>query len=112
MEGQITLTNREGTTAVLKRETFSVEGLGADLEAVSKVERDRLRLNNGVRVMKVRRGLMGRLGIEEGFIITAINKRPVTAPKDVVEILSGLRGRVIIEGVDTRGQASYYQAYF
>jgi S1-C subfamily serine protease len=52
---------------------------------------------------------MGRLGMEEGFIITAINKRPVTSAKEVVDVLASMRGRVIIEGVDKRGRGSYYQ---
>jgi Do/DeqQ family serine protease len=111
-EGQITLTNREGTTEVLKRETVSVEGLGADLETISKVERDKLGIQSGARVLNVRSGLMGRLGIEDGFVITAINKRPITAAKEVIDILSRLKGRVIIEGVDKRGRAIAYQAYF
>jgi hypothetical protein len=63
-------------------------------------------------VLNVRGGLVGRLGIEEGFVITAINKRPITAAKEVIDILSQLKGRVIIEGVNKRGRASYYQAYF
>jgi serine protease Do len=108
-EGEAVLTNREGTTEVLKRETFSVEGLGADLETVSKVERDKLGIENGVRVSNVRSGLMGRLGMEEGFIITAINKRPVTSAKEVVDVLGSIRGRVIVEGIDRRGRGSYYQ---
>ncbi len=111
-EAPLTLTNREGTTGVLKRETFSVEGLGADLEAVSKVERDKMGIEGGVRVMNVRKGLMGRLGIEEGFVITAINRRPVTSPKEVADFLANAQGRVIVEGVDKKGVGSYYQFYF
>jgi Do/DeqQ family serine protease len=111
-EAPLTLTNREGTTGVLKRETFSVEGLGADLEAVSKVERDKMGIDGGVRVMNVRKGLMGRLGIEEGFVITAINRRPVTSPKEVADFLANAQGRVIVEGVDKKGVGSYYQFYF
>jgi Do/DeqQ family serine protease len=111
-EAPLTLTNREGTTGVLKRETFSVEGLGADLEAVSKVERDKMGIEGGVRVMNVRKGLMGRLGIEEGFVITAINRRPVTSPKEVADFLASAQGRVIVEGVDKKGVGSYYQFYF
>jgi S1-C subfamily serine protease len=89
-----------------------VEGLGANLETISKVERDKLGIQSGVRVMNVRSGLMGRMGVEEGFVITAINKRPITAAKEVIDVLSKMKGRVIIEGVDKRGRASYYQAYF
>jgi S1-C subfamily serine protease len=109
-DGQITLTNREGTTEVLKRETVTVEGLGADLETISKVERDKLGIQGGARVLNIRSGWMGRLGIQEGFVITAINKRPITAAKEVIDILSRLQGRVIIEGVDKKGRPAYYQA--
>jgi Do/DeqQ family serine protease len=109
-DGQITLTNREGTTEVLKRETVTVEGLGADLETISKVERDKLGIQGGARVLNIRTGWMGRLGIQEGFVITAINKRPITAAKEVIDILSRLQGRVIIEGVDKKGRPAYYQA--
>jgi Do/DeqQ family serine protease len=111
-EGQITLTNREGTLGILKRETFTTEGLGADLETVSKVERDKLNIEQGVRVSKVRSGLMGRMGIDEGFIITSINKQPVTSPKEVADLLSKARGRVVIEGIDRRGVGGYYSFYF
>jgi len=111
-ESNLVLTNREGTTEVLKRETFKSESLGADFEVVSKVERDKLGIANGVRIAKVGTGLIRRLSLSEGFIITSINKVPVNTPEDVVEILERIRGRVIIEGVTSSGQKGYYSYYF
>jgi serine protease Do len=105
----ITATNAEGTTGITKRQTFSAEGLGADLESVSQVERDRLKITNGVRVVRLKQGLMNNLGVEEGFIITAINRQAVKSPQEVADLLTSVRGRVIIEGVDSRGQEAYYQ---
>jgi serine protease Do len=111
MEGQVVLTNREGTTEILKREMFSVEGLGADLEALSKVERDRLGIKHGVRVTNIRRGLMGQLRVDDGFVITSVNRRPMTTPQEVAEALINVRGRIIIEGFDRNGGGRYYSFY-
>jgi serine protease Do len=111
-ENQLTLTNREGTTEILKRETFKSESLGADFEIISKVEKQKLGLNNGVRIVKVGNGLIRRLSLGEGFIITSINKVTVNTPEEVVEILEKIRGRVIIEGITANGQRGYYSYYF
>lgn len=112
LEERITLTNREGTTEILKREIFSSEYLGADLESVSKVERDVLGIDFGVKIVKVyKNGLMNNLGLEDGFIITDINYTRIREPKDLVDALTGYRGRVKIEGVDPTGRKGYYTFY-
>lgn len=112
MEGVLTLTNREGTTEILKHETFTSQTLNADFEAISKVEKDKLGLNNGVRIVNVRNGLIRRLGLSEGFIITAINKVPVSTPEEVSEILEKIKGRVTIEGMTANGQKGLYSWIF
>ena len=108
----LVLTNREGGTSILRREVFTSESLGADLEKVSKVEREVLNIQQGVRLTNIRRGFMSRLGIQEGFVITSINDTPIDNPEKLVSILSKVKGRVIIEGVNTKGVKGYYQYYF
>ena len=109
---QVTLTNSEGTTAIVKHEIISSRELGADFEIVPKVERERLGIDQGVRIMKIRSGLIRNLELSEGFIITAINRYPIDDPKKLVDILSKIRGRVIIQGIDKNGTKGYYQYYF
>ncbi|HWZ22999.1 MAG TPA: trypsin-like peptidase domain-containing protein [Cytophagaceae bacterium] len=111
-EGQLTLTNREGTTEILKRETYKSESLGADFEIISKVEKEKLSITNGIRIVKVGNGLIRKLSLGEGFIITSINKVTVNTPEEVVEILEKIRGRVVIEGITSSGQRGYYSYYF
>lgn len=106
------LTNREGTTDKIKREVFSSSKLGAELESVSKVERDRFRIDAGVRIVKVTgRGVIGQLGFEEGFIITSVNGKPCEEPADVEEYLGNARGKIVLEGINRQGSKSVYQ-YF
>ncbi len=107
----VTLTNREGTTSILKREIYTSEALGAQFETVPKVERDLLKVNNGVRVFNIENGLLKRVGVTEDFVVTSINRNEINTPERLVEILENIRGRVIIEGVNSSGREGYYSFY-
>jgi len=107
------LTNREGTVEMLKKETYSSSSLGAELENVSKVEKDKLGLKGGIRIGKVKsNGLIARMGIDEGFIITSVNNHVITSPKELDEIMGNIHGRVIIEGISANGSRGYYSFIF
>jgi Do/DeqQ family serine protease len=109
---QITLTNAQGTTSIIKREIFTSRTLGADFEIVPKVERDLLDIDHGIRVSKIRSGFIKRLSIEEGFIITHINRVPVKDVETLADILMRIRGRVYITGVSKDGTKLVYSYFF
>jgi len=111
-ECYVTLTNEDGKTDIVKHELYSSSTLGADFSTIPKVEKDKMGLTNGVRIVNVRNGLIGRLGLQEGFIITSINRTPVSEPNEVSNILENIRGQVIIEGIMTNGSRAIYQYYF
>jgi serine protease Do len=108
----ITLTNEEGTNAIVKHEVYASKTLGADFSTISKVEKEKMGLQSGVRIITVRNGLISRLGLQEGFIITSINRTPVSEPSEVARILENIRGQVIIEGIANNGSRNIYQYYF
>jgi len=108
---KVTLTNREGTTGILKHEIYSSTLLGADFEAVSKVELDQLGAESGVKVFNIKRGLMNNIGIREDFIIVRINRNQVKSPEKLTEILEKIKGRVLIEGINSRGRYENYSFY-
>lgn len=109
---RLELTNRNGTTNVIVREIYNSEPLGADLEQVSRVEADLLNIDNGIKINKVRNGLIRRLGIEEGFVVTSINQKTIETPQELEQILARVKGRVRIEGVNKKGIKGYYSYYF
>ncbi len=111
-EKEVQLTNIEGTTTLLKRETFKAASLGAELESVPKVERNKLGIEGGVRILKVGRGLMAQMQLEEGFIVTDINNRPIENPEELVTILERIRGRVILRGMNKNGARRSFQYLF
>jgi Do/DeqQ family serine protease len=113
IEASLTLSNKEGTTELIKKEVFFSKFLGAELEPVSKIEKSRIGINSGVRVIKLSaNGLLPSLGLEAGFIITAVNNKPMEKPAQLLEILENIRGRVVIQGISSNGQKGYYQFIF
>lgn len=109
----LTLTNQEGTTGIVKKKTYVSSSLQATFEAVSKVEKDILDIESGVKVTDFKRnGFFAQLDIPEGFIIIQINNSPIDKPEELVKLLEQAKGRVRIYGVDERGRKVYYPYYF
>ncbi len=108
----IVLTNKEGTTGVIKKELFFSDDLGVELESVPKVEKDLLGIKSGIRVVAIKRGFFSQLDIPEGFIITDINNVPISSPEELSRILGKIKGRVTIYGVTERGRKVYYPLFF
>jgi len=105
------LTNTEGTTEVLKNEAIHSAKLGADFEPISKLEKDKFKLTGGVRIINIAAGYMARLGLRDGYIITHINKTPITTTAEAIDVLENLRGNISIEGLDQNGRKSYFSFY-
>jgi S1-C subfamily serine protease len=47
-------------------------------------------------------------GIEEGFIITSVNKNPVLEINDFKQVVSNARGGILVEGIYPNGEPAYY----
>ena len=106
---QLVLTNREGTTSIIKRNIYFDDDLEASFESVSKVERDLLGISSGVKVIDYRaNGFFSGLGIPKGFIITRINNREIDSPQELSSVLDNIRGRFDIIGINERGRRVYY----
>lgn len=100
----LTLQNLEGATGVIKREFYSSGLLGAKLEAVNTIERDRLKIPYGVKITSLTRGYLRDLGFRDGYVITHINQIPAKNPDEVGKYLEQFSGRLRLEGVAPNGQ--------
>jgi serine protease Do len=105
-----TLRNRMGDTKVVKREeakaiTFS----GAKFAPLSKDELNKLNLEGGAKISNVRSSQFKSTGIEDGFIITRIDKSKVEKPQDVERLLKNSDDEgVLVEGIYPDGRRAYY----
>ena len=106
---ELVLTNREGTTSIIKRNIFYAENLEASFESVSRVERDLLGIRSGVKVVDFKsNSFFANLGIPKGFIITQINSKYIDKPDELAKAIESVRGRFDIIGIDKRGRKVYY----
>ena len=109
IQKKITLTNREGTTSLIKRDIYYASKLEAQFEVVSKVEKDLLGIRNGVKVIDYdNNGFFSAFDIPEGFIITQVNNRTIKNPEELEKILTTIQGRFDVIGINERGRKVYY----
>jgi len=107
---ELSLQNLEGGSGILKREYFNSIILGARLEAVNTIERDRLGIDFGIKITALTKGYLRDLGLRDGFVITRINQEPAKEPKAIGKFLEDFSGKLLLEGVAPNGQP-FMQSY-
>lgn len=96
MNTEVELKNIKGTTDVVKDEVSSPLA-GASLAELSGLERRKYGVESGVAVKKVGDGLLSKLRMRDGYVITGVNGNPVNSVADIEEALSS-RNDVQLEG--------------
>lgn len=79
--------------------------LGASFVPLSSAQKQKYHMSSGVLVTQVRQGRMfDQLEIEDGSVITSINKVPVNSPADIDKALSDIKGgSLFISGIRPDG---------
>jgi S1-C subfamily serine protease len=90
----LTLINRNGGTDIIKRKIFSSASLGAQLEATEY----------GVKVFRIKEGVLREVGVPENFTIVAINQVRVRDPQEVIEFFEKFKGRGYLYGFNSSKQ--------
>ncbi|MBR7720550.1 S1C family serine protease [Hymenobacter properus] len=105
------LRNSTGTTGVVREDAVaSIKYEGATISAVPARELAKLGLEGGAKVSGIKGSNLRETGMADGFIITRIERNPVTKPSDVKAYLEqGRNGSgVLVEGVYPDGRKAYY----
>ncbi len=100
------LQNSMGSTDVVNSDILSV--LGANFEELSKKELEQIGLPNGVKVKELFPGKLMRAGVNEGYIITHINRIIINSVADIEKVIKEANGGVYIRGVYPNGLVEYY----
>jgi serine protease Do len=90
----ISLVNKVGSTALIKRNIIIDSPVGANLEAVEY----------GVKVSKIKDGILRKLGVPENYTIITINRQRIKDPKDVVDFFTKYKGRAELYGINSAKQ--------
>jgi len=101
----VTLRNKHGDTQIVRDNTVV---LGAEFEAVTNHVKRELDINSGIVVTDLKNGKLKDIGIKKGFIITAVNKKPINDVNDFKREIGNVRGGILVEGVFPDGEYAYY----
>ncbi len=107
----VTLKTFDNTTKLIKKSEVvkaSIASLGAEFQEVELNDLAKLRLENGVRISKLSPGKLSQVGIQQGFIITSIDKKRIGSAEDIKAMLENKTGNVTIEGFYPNGVRAYY----
>ncbi len=105
---EVELHNLGGTTNVVKRVSEALVE-GSVFENVQGEEAERLHIKAGVKLRKLGEGKWKEAGIEEGFIITEVDKNSIATVDQLKRLMPQLeRQRVILLGVMENGDKTYY----
>lgn len=103
----VTLKNKSGNTNVVKDEAIKI--LGADISPLGADDKARLGIDAGAKVTNIGNGKLKASGIRQGFIITSIDKQPITSTSDIEAAMNDKKdGGVLIEGVYPNGMRAWY----
>lgn len=103
----VTLRNKAGKTELITKEDVDVvEALGGKFaDAGTKLCRE-LDIRGGVQVVGVKSdGILARVRVKQGFVITHINDRPVYAVSDLERMTEKVRS---IDGIYPNGRSASY----
>ncbi len=103
------LRNKEGKTGVIKKdERNKFTALGASFKRLTAGELKELKLRYGVKVTTIKSGKLRSAGINQGFVITHLDQKPVKTPEEVVEFFNTQKGGVLVEGIYPNGMKGYF----
>ncbi len=101
----VTLRNKQGDTQIVRNDDSA---FGAEFEAVSEKEKEKLEINSGIKITKLDNGKLKNSGMKEGFIITHVNKKPIYEMKDFKRETGNSRGGILVEGIYPNGEQAYF----
>jgi len=101
----VILKNKNGTTGLVKAEkAFYNNDLGAMLKTASENELGNLNIDHGLKVVRIKKGILQRGGIVDGFIITEVNDREVNNRKQIEKALSDSNNNTVkVSGIYPNG---------
>jgi len=101
----VTLRNKHGDTQIV-RDNITV--LGAEFESVDDNVKQELNIDYGIIIKDLKKGKLRDAGLEEGFIVTNVNKKPIFDVNDFKREIGNARGGILVEGIYPNGESAYY----
>lgn len=110
----VPLTNKDGNTNIVKAtgSTELMKKLGVELMDLTDSEKNRYGVDGGIKVATIGSGIISKnTDMEEGFIITEVDGRPVNSVQQINAILKNKSGGVLVAGIYPNDPTNYYYGF-
>ncbi len=107
---KVELKNRLGTIETITNEAgelMKIQTLGIEVQNISQEDATKIG-TTGVKIATIGKGKFKEAQVPEGFIITHIDKEKVENSADVIRLLEGKTGGVLIEGFHPGGRRGFF----
>lgn len=102
-----TLQNIDGYTEFIAQRS-EVELEGAVFATPSAEEQQQLNISGGAEVTDIGPGKWSDAGLQQGFIITSIDREPIRDVEHLQETMENKQGGILIEGITPEGEKAFY----
>jgi serine protease Do len=102
----VTLKSMEEKVQIVRKKD-TVEMGGATFENVEHATHKQLGITRGVRIKALKAGPWKQSGLQQGFVITAMDREPVENLDQFVNILNRKTGGILVEGCSQNGMKIY-----
>ncbi|MEN9446854.1 MAG: hypothetical protein RJA25_143 [Bacteroidota bacterium] len=102
LEKEVILRSQENKTSLLSKNDAPktgniLENLGISVSEISNLEAKKLGISGGLRVTKISDGIIKQnTNMQEGFIITGVNNKPLTKKGDLEDVINDNKGNGIL----------------
>jgi S1-C subfamily serine protease len=102
----IVLRNLEGGTNIIKTSDYL---LGARFDKLTKADKEKYQISNGLIITDIKPGMLADLGFKEGYIITRINNTKITSVSDISRVSETGEEISSIQGITPDGMEFSYR---
>lgn len=108
-EHEVILRNKVGTTSIYRKSDFDASHiLQAELVVLDRYQLRKYGLNNGIQIIDFDGDKLTSLGIKKGFIITHVNRIPVSTKEEIAQLLLNSDEEILISGIYPSGLKANY----
>jgi S1-C subfamily serine protease len=108
----IALISKQDNQALLMKGAVSSDRLGADFQPLNASDLAQLGLNQGIRILNIRRGgAIAQMGLPNGFVVMKFNGQSFAEPEALIAAMERATGRIQIQGKDPNGTTRTYSFF-
>lgn len=106
----VTLKTLDNSTQLTKSSSSKAtfDELGIECQEMDAETLKSMQLQNGVQVNKLKPGKLTQIGIQKGFVITAIDRKKIETLADLKSALEHKKGMITLEGAYPNGMRATY----